>query len=220
MEQKTPDEYRRRAQQLLSQTDPEPDPDNIPDPPPADPAADEPDSSADNAPAAAAVPPLEVPPGIPSQLVPHRYQDTLDDLASALGDHAGAGQALVNDWAASAVELGAHRPVVRDGAERLLKARWGSDYANRMANVGKAIQALGGYDGEFAKWLDRTGRGDDPATILALESYGSGRIGGRLSKADAKREHARIMKDRSHAYWRGDRDAVAHARRLADIVFG
>jgi len=169
------------------------------------------------------VEPLQLPGGLPPNLVPADFQETLDDLPSALGPHAGVGQDLVNDFVASALEIGRHRATDEDGARRQLQARWGDDTDAKLANVDKAMKALGGYSGSFAKWLDQTGLGNDPAVLVSLEAFGSDQLGNKItptSKAKAVAEHSAIMKNPKHAYWRGDKDAVAKVPRLAEVVFG
>ena len=119
-------------------------------------------------------------------------------------------------YADAGIELGRYRAIDADGAERMLRQRWGNDYNANMGLVAAGLKKLGGPDGAVGHYLDATGLGNDPAILLTLAQHGRGTLS--MDKTAAVQRRGELMK--SDAFKRGDRETVAEVRTLAPIVYG
>jgi hypothetical protein len=98
-----------------------------------------------------------------------------------------------------------------DDAAKLMQQRWGSEYPAKMAKVHATVKLLGP---QFEEFLDRTGMGNRVAVLEAL-SLGADV---RMTKESASKELAKIMGDPKHAYWNGNKQAVARVGVLSRIA--
>ncbi len=97
----------------------------------------------------------------------------------------------------------------------ILVNTWGRDYEANLKIVHEAVKQLGP---KVAAWLN-TPRGpeerllgNDPSVIQALFAFGRGWT--RISPANAQERLDRIMSDRKHPYWSGDKAAIAEVKAL------
>src|SRR5206468_773478 len=90
-------------------------------------------------------------------------------------------------------------------AERSMRRIWGADYDKKLSAVRAVSKSLGA---KFNDWLDSTGMGNSPSTILALSMVPDT----KLTKTQAQAELQKIMADKSYLAGKADKFTAVRAK--------
>jgi hypothetical protein len=146
-------------------------------------------------------------------------QQTLDDtvhdvglLGAEAGIDPGELQQLVNvatDFALDEPEGIDYSNI--DECVNVLRGIWGEDYDKRVAVVNEQVKQWGP---EVEHYLNATGIGNSPGVVRAIYEHATR---GKMTGAKAIEAIAKIQGDPKHAYWKGDKKAIAEMRMLQEV---
>jgi len=97
-------------------------------------------------------------------------------------------------------------------AERSMRRIWGTDYDKKLSAVRAVSKSLGA---KFNDWLDSTGMGNSPSTILALSMVPDT----KLTKAQALAELQKIHADKNYLAGKADKFTAIRAKLLGRIAY-
>lgn len=152
--------------------------------------------------------------------------DSFKKTAFELGLNGKQAQALI-DWQAKNISTA--MAAMKEAAvktEADLRGEWGAAFDRNVGLAARAITEVGGKD--VLEYLDKTGLGNHPGLlkmfvkiggILADEGYIDGDIDGATGPSEAREEIASILRDKSHPYWKGDKEAVEHMANLHQLAY-
>lgn len=92
----------------------------------------------------------------------------------------------------------------REACMGVLRSRFGDAADGIVKDAQAAVQRLGK---PIADWLDSSGLGNDSSVLFALAEFHRG--GTRIAPEKAQAEIDKVLHDKSHPYWKGDKAAQA-----------
>jgi hypothetical protein len=98
-----------------------------------------------------------------------------------------------------------------DECVNVLRGIWGEDYDKRVAVVNEQVKQWGP---EVEHYLNATGIGNSPGVVRAIYEHATR---GKMTGAKAIEAIAKIQGDPKHAYWKGDKKAIAEMRMLQEV---
>lgn len=135
-------------------------------------------------------------------------------------------QRFLASFASHRAEVAEQEQLEYDRSIADLRKSFGASWDRNIALANRALHHLGGD--ELLAAAAESGIGASPVWIRALTKLGNtlaesnmivGHVPGALSPADAETKINEIRSDPKHAYWKGDKTAIAEVERLSRIAW-